>query len=32
MTNKQESDSFVVIEEEMNMKFVPVRHNPETAK
>lgn len=32
MTNKQELDSFVAIEEEMNMKFVPVQHNPETVK
>lgn len=32
MTNKQESDSFVVIEEEMIMTFGAAQHNPETAK
>lgn len=31
MTNKQESDSLVVMEEEVNT-FGPVQHSPESAK
>lgn len=32
MTNKQESDSLLVMEKELNTTFGPVRHSPEPAK